>query len=82
MGASRYVPSVLLLVPGPWRRAHGAIDDLGHAGIRAIVGGLAPFEQGSVTVDLIEDAGVGAAVADSLAGELPSDLAEKLRTTD
>ncbi len=81
MTGRRYVPSTLLLVPGPWRHADEAIEALSRAGIPAVVGGQAPFEAGSITVELVDDDGVGAAVSGSLGGDPSAELVELLESS-
>jgi len=75
------IPSFLLLVPGPWNEAEEVVARLADAGVGATVAGTAPLAAGTVEVDLVDDPGLGAAVARAWTGELSDALRSRLEGT-
>ena len=73
------VPSIFILVPGPWRDTHEVLRALQSSGVSATASQRARIEPHAVRVDVVEDADFGAALRWGRSGPLPEPLLTQIR---
>src|SRR5262249_39837317 len=75
---SERVPSVFILVPGPWRDSEEVLPALRSRGVSATVSQSAPIKPHQVRVDVVEDGSLAAGFGWGRSGPLPEELLARI----
>lgn len=72
------VPSVFMLVPGPWQRPQQLVEALREHGLEAMAADDNSLSAGEIRVDIVEDDGLADGLAWGRKGPLPDELIERV----
>lgn len=72
------VPSVFMLVPGPWQSRQQLVEALREHGIETVAADDNPLRTGEIRIDIVEDDGLADGLAWGREGPLPEELLERI----